>query len=131
MPSAPPRPCRHPGCGALVRDGSSYCTAHKKAKEVVHGSFADRSRGTRHQRGYGSAWDRLRLHILERDCGLCRVCSEAGRITPAAQVDHIVPKAWGGTDDESNLQAICRTCHTAKTNHEKTQWRREGGVKKV
>ena len=68
---------------------------------------------SRHQRGYGTRWYRLRAYILARDSGLCRVC---GR--PASEVDHIVPKSRGGTDDEDNLQTICTACHAQKTARE-------------
>lgn len=34
---------------------------------------------------------------------LCRECRKAGRIVPATDVDHIVARADGGTDDRSNL----------------------------
>jgi 5-methylcytosine-specific restriction endonuclease McrA len=30
-------------------------------------------------------------------------------------VDHVTPKAKGGTDDMGNLAAICRDCHATKT----------------
>jgi 5-methylcytosine-specific restriction enzyme A len=70
---------------------------------------------SRHARGYGSAWYRLRLSILARDCGLCQPCQRNGVLTQAQQVDHIMPKSKGGTDDESNLQAICVACHDTKT----------------
>jgi 5-methylcytosine-specific restriction endonuclease McrA len=33
-------------------------------------------------------------------------------------VDHITPKAEGGTDDHDNLQSICTECHDAKTQAE-------------
>ena len=77
--------------------------------------WADPIRGSSSARGYGGAWQKLRRRILERDRGLCRVCARAGRVTLAAEVDHIVNKAAGGTDDERNLQAICRPCHQRKT----------------
>ena len=73
------------------------------------------SKESRHKRGYGNAWDKLRKVIMQRDCGLCQVCANAGRVTIAQAVDHIKPKAKGGTDAESNLQAICKPCHDAKT----------------
>ena len=38
-----------------------------------------------------------------------------GRVTPATQVDHIKPKADGGTDEHANLQSICTDCHKIKT----------------
>ena len=116
MPIAAPRPCRHSGCGALVRDGSGYCGAHQADKRV--GKFADDHRGSRHERGYGSAWDALRKRILRRDCGLCQACRALGKLRPAKAVDHKVPKSEGGTDDDSNLQSICKDCHAAKTAEE-------------
>jgi len=36
----------------------------------------------------------------------------------ATEVDHIIPKAKGGTDDMSNLQAINKECHKKKTARE-------------
>jgi len=36
-------------------------------------------------------------------------------VTLATEVDHILSKANGGTDDENNLQAICKVCHRIKT----------------
>lgn len=108
MPSAAPKPCRV--CHALVRDGTERCPAHKVKKE----SGFSRSL-SRHARGYGSAWSRLRAAMLERDCHLCVPCEKLGRVTLATIVDHIVPKAEGGDDDEGNLQSICKACHTQKT----------------
>lgn len=110
MPTAAPRPCGHPGCGALVRDGSGRCAKHPRS-----GSFADKKRGNRHERGYGNDWTKLRNSIMLRDSYLCQVCLTSGRVTHAHAVDHIVPKANDGTDDGDNLQAICKPCHTTKT----------------
>lgn len=121
MPNLAPKPCRKLGCNALVRDGSSYCAAHKVDAKI--GTFADKTRGSRQSRGYGAAWDKLRKQILLRDNGLCQPCLEQDVITPAKQVDHIVAKAHGGTDDESNLQAICVACHKAKTAKESARGR--------
>lgn len=73
------------------------------------------SRESRHARGYGTAWDKLRKAILARDRHLCQPCKRTGRIKPGNQVDHITPKAKGGTDDEGNLECICTPCHDAKT----------------
>lgn len=74
---------------------------------------------SRRSRGYGPEWDRLRKRILARDKHLCQPCLADGHLTAAKQVDHVTPKAKGGTDDESNLQAICGPCHEAKTIREK------------
>lgn len=101
------------GCGKLVSDGSGYCQDHQADRKL--GTFADPSRGTRQQRGYGAAWDKRRARILTRDCGLCQPCLKAGRVTAARQVDHILAKSAGGGEEDSNLQAICTACHQAKT----------------
>lgn len=83
------------------------------------------SRASRHERGYGTEWDRLRKRILARDCHLCQPCKRSGVIKVGNQVDHIKPKAQGGTDDESNLEVLCATCHTEKTIRE------NGGIPRV
>lgn len=76
------------------------------------------NRGTRHERGYGSKWVKLRAIILKRDNHLCQPCLRQGRPTPAKAVDHIIPKAKGGTDDPANLECVCQKCHDAKTQAE-------------
>lgn len=130
MPQAAPRPCTYPGCGRLVR-GGSRCEAHK----VREGSFADKRRGSRHERSYGSDWDKRRVEILQRDKGLCQVSLRKGLVVPATQVDHIINKAeWrrrfgtlDGVDDPTNLQAISAAEHRLKTQAEAAQGR--GGSK--
>jgi 5-methylcytosine-specific restriction protein A len=82
-------------------------------------------RGTRHEQGYGTAWDRLRLVVLKRDGYLCQCaeCKSSGRVRLASQVDHIRPKARGGSDALDNLQAIHAECHRRKTNaEERINW---------
>lgn len=113
MPTAAPKPCKHAGCGQLVRDGSGYCQKHRDDRST--GKFGDDRRGSRQERGYGAEWERTRKRILRRDKGLCQPCLKQGRPRPAKQVDHILPKFEGGTDDDGNLQAICVGCHQDKT----------------
>lgn len=100
-----------------------HCLSPRLAPAVVQGWKPDSVRGTRQQRGYGSEWDSLRRSILARDKGLCQPCFTQGHITPATQVDHRVPKAQGGSDDQVNLQSICEQCHRTKTASES----RKGG----
>lgn len=76
---------------------------------------------SRHERGYGYKWTKLRQRILERDQYLCRVCYAQGRPTAANQVDHIIPKHLDGTDDPDNLQSICDECHEAKSKAERQE----------
>ena len=89
--------------------------------------WAAPERGDRHQRGYGYEWEKLRLTILQRDCGLCQCPDCLGgrlRLTPANEVHHIVGKAearqrgWttAEIDHPSNLQAVNRECHAKLTS---------------
>ncbi len=74
---------------------------------------------SRHERGYGTAWEKLRAEVLASE-PLCRPCFRASprRTTIATAVDHIVSKAKGGTDDRANLQSICMPCHGRKSIEE-------------
>lgn len=58
-------------------------------------------------------WPSIRRAVLERDGWRCYRCGAA-----ADEVDHVVPAYLGGTDDPSNLAAICRRCHAQKTGRE-------------
>ncbi|WCB45049.1 HNH endonuclease [Nitratidesulfovibrio vulgaris] len=117
MPARPLRICRHAGCTALTRDPSGLCPHHAEcAKEEQRTAQRahDRTRGNAASRGYGSAWRALRAQVL-REEPLCRACAAQGRITAATDVDHIVSRAQGGTDDRANLQPLCHACHSRKT----------------
>jgi len=46
---------------------------------------------------------------------LCEQCKSEGRLTAAEEVHHILPLADGGTNDESNLMALCKSCHSKIT----------------
>jgi len=67
------------------------------------------------ERGYGWAWQKLRKQILMRDANLCQKCLAEGKLVLATDVDHIKPKADGGTDDPDNLQCLCKSCHKLKS----------------
>ena len=90
------------------------------ARPAGASGWVDPGRGSRHQRGYGSEWDRLVKLIRARDHDLCQECIRS-RVLPVglySAVDHKVPRAEGGSDDPSNLEVICRPHHTAKTARE-------------
>lgn len=96
--------------------GGSRCEQHRR---LHTGAFGDKARGSRHERGYGTEWDKTRRRILERDAGICQQClRDHGLVHAGSEVDHIVPKAEGGTDDDDNLQTICRDAHRMKTQAE-------------
>lgn len=95
------------------------------------GGWAAGHRGSATERGYGWAWQKLRAQVLKRDGGICRCkhCKESGAVRIATEVDHIVPKAQGGTDDLENLQAINTECHARKTAEDSgKRWRPATGL---
>ncbi|MFC6644151.1 HNH endonuclease [Granulicella cerasi] len=114
MASRPNKPCRYPNCSALVASG--YCEAH--AKPVAQAR--ERWRGTPASRGYDADWKTIRIEALRRDKFLCVHCLALNKITPAQDVDHIIPISVDITKrlDLTNLQSLCRSCHRAKTAHE-------------
>ncbi|ECC8734951.1 TPA: HNH endonuclease [Salmonella bongori] len=114
MPALIPRACRKRGCHSTTTDPSGYCESHKSEswKQYKPGQ-------SRHQRGYGSKWDIIRARILKRDQYLCQNHRRQKIAKKATSVDHIIPKAHGGTDDDSNLESLCWECHRAKTARER------------
>lgn len=71
------------------------------------------------KRGYDSAWQKIRKYVLLRDNYTCQACYRVvGGHKRDSHVDHIIAKAKGGTDDESNLRTLCNVCHSIKTARE-------------
>ena len=110
MPSRPPKPCTKAGCTKYATI-KGRCDAH----QIKHGWD---HKATTKERGYGSDWRKLRAAVLERDGHICKECIKHRIYTPAKTVDHVLNKAGGGTDDMSNLQSLCNSCHNAKTQQE-------------
>ena len=108
MPRAPRPGCRQPGCPEISEDGS-FCRSHR----VEAGRQAYKDKGSRRERGYPANWEKLRKLILARD-PLCM----AGHDALSTQVDHILPLERGGMNHDTNLQGLCKPCHSAKTQIE-------------
>ena len=72
---------------------------------------------TKHVRGerevYDYRWRKFRAWFLSRH-PVCKSCDRA-----AKEVDHIQPLRDGGEKyDLENLQALCKSCHSRKTQAE-------------
>ncbi len=102
MALKPLRPCRHPGCPELTREG--YCPKHKPVK-------APRRTSAEYHGWYNlCVWtDDLRPAQLLRE-PWCRACAQRGIRTRATVVDHITPHRgdWTKFIDRDNLQSLCK-----------------------
>lgn len=119
MAQRPQRPCRAVDCRALHRNANGYCDEHGHLAKIWSKKPEQSGRG-------GRPWRRLREQVLERDGYLCQ-CDECKRRPlplVAHEVDHIKPRAEGGTDDPSNLRAINKGCHKTKSQAEALRGRR-------
>lgn len=109
MPERARRMCGQPGCWELAAPGGSRCAVHAQRE----------TRPTSSSRGYGTQWRRARAKFLAAN----PVCCDPYRLHPerviaATDVDHIVPRRAGGGDVAENLQALCHSCHSHKTQRE-------------
>lgn len=108
MPMKPRVPCKHPGCAALVPSGTKYCDVHKPLHpEEIRSAF---------ERGYGKRWQKESKRFLQAH-PLCVLCARNGRYVKATVVDHKTPHRGDPTLfwDQSNWQALCKSCHDHKT----------------
>jgi ATP adenylyltransferase len=64
----------------------------------------------------------VRYEVLKRAKYRCELCG-AHDEHAALHVDHILPRAKGGSDDLSNFQALCVTCNTNKRDRDDTDFR--------
>lgn len=58
-------------------------------------------------------WMRVRREVLARDGHRCRACGQSHGL----DVHHVVMRSLGGSDDATNLIALCRDCHTSVHGH--------------
>lgn len=106
MPRKPKKPCRYPGCPNLTE--TSYCEEHQHLYQTERAGSV--------QRGYDSHWRKARSRFLKSH-PLCVRCRMDGKLVKATVVDHIIPHRgdealfW----EESNWQAMCKSCHDHKT----------------
>lgn len=69
-----------------------------------------------------TAYRKLRAYKLAND-PVCEICEREGRITPATEVDHRLPREQRPDLAMSykNLQSICFDCHVSKSKKENKQ----------
>ena len=81
------------------------CAEHARAPRV----FVERPRPSAAGRGYDRKWRMTRARYLRAN-PTCVMCGD-----DATDVDHIIARARGGTDEWENLEALCHSCHSRKT----------------
>jgi diadenosine tetraphosphate (Ap4A) HIT family hydrolase len=64
----------------------------------------------------------LRYEVLKNAKFRCTLCGTPAD-EKALQVDHILPRKHGGTDEISNLQALCYSCNAEKRHLDATDFR--------
>lgn len=65
----------------------------------------------------GKWWD-----VLARDKWKCLSCGRSAREDGVLlEVDHIIPRSKGGSDDINNLQTLCKKCNIGKSNRDNTR----------
>lgn len=55
---------------------------------------------------------RRRRAVIKRDGDRCRRCGSGADLT----LDHVIPKARGGSNKLSNLQLLCEPCNRDKAD---------------
>ena len=108
MATKPRKYCLRFPCRNLSEPGSSYCQEHRpkplaKLADVFY---------------LTGRWRRFRDWYISKQ-PLCELCEKEGRTVPAVLVDHVVElRDLGAPYDETNVQALCASCHAKKTKQE-------------
>jgi ATP adenylyltransferase len=123
--------------GIIERDGKDYRLTEEYAdlsddeRQVLSGLCEDRLAAYLEERGKAPWQHRkkssgyisgsLRYDIIQRAKGRCEACGISAE-ERALEVDHIIPRNKGGTDDRSNLQALCYLCNAQKRDRDDTDY---------
>lgn len=99
MPTKLKNPCSRPGC-----PNATPCAVHPPAQRTV---VQERAGST--ARGYGYAWQKRRAAFLAEH-PWCEMCG-----APSTEAHHVIQKGMNGPDEEANLRAYCKPCHSRVT----------------
>lgn len=58
--------------------------------------------------------------LIKTQYGQCTICQQSFLPMDIIEIDHIVPRAKGGSDQYKNLQVLHKHCHVQKSRHENT-----------
>jgi 5-methylcytosine-specific restriction endonuclease McrA len=90
-----------------------------------HANALYRARRARQRNALGmhTAEDVLRLYELQQ--GKCACCRK--QLNKQYHVDHIIPLIKGGTNDVLNLQLLCISCNTSKSDRDPLEFMQSKG----
>lgn len=83
---------------------------------MVARNYEKYTRAPEIKKKYGGRWKKIRDRYVKQH-PFCERCFKEGRLTPVAEVHHILPVSRGGTHAESNLMSLCQSCHN-KIHHD-------------
>jgi len=63
-----------------------------------------------YQKGINYGFANTKAYVLTRDGYTCQKCSDKSK-DKRLEVHHIIFRSQGGSDDETNLLTLCKTCH--------------------
>lgn len=80
-----------------------------------------------YQKGINYGFANTKAYVLDRDNYICQYCKNKSK-NNRLEVHHIIFRSQGGSDDESNLLTLCKSCHDSL--HEgKISLKKNGKVK--
>lgn len=74
----------------------------------------------------GRQWMKIKTDALVASDHWCVACLAEGRQTIAVEVDHKTPLWRGGSNEQSNLQGLCKDHHDEKSKREAAERARGG-----
>ena len=101
----------HARTAARVLDSAFDLAVARDDEDAMRRSSPQRSDPPHRVKRYVSPFEAKRVAARQGwKCGACKQTLDA-----TYEIDHVTPLFRGGTNDSSNLQALCRSCHISKS----------------
>lgn len=96
---------------ALIRDNKLRCEGehYHQGEKCIRYSFIGFKYPTKY---YRCIPRELKQLIMDRDNHSCVKCNAYYKLS----IDHVFPWSLGGWTEQSNLQVLCRSCNSEKSN---------------
>ena len=70
---------------------------------------------------YSTKWRKIR-NAFVKNHPICELCERKNILIPTEEVHHVIPLSKGGSNDDENLVALCKSCHSRITATEGGRW---------